>query len=225
MFGAVAACRAKHRLQPCEPKPCPAEARRIYKSPFLTGLAPRASAREHLPYLCQNRDRLRLILRCELPANNYSFNPPASYAVSGLLNLHGRTDETVSEKLRAPNQACLNFAEPGKHVCKEPWSLPLRAGETAIIIGKNAPLKKHRSLSALQGAVFRRPSASRSCVLSKARGRTILPVRTLRPMMAVGIPNRTEWNQYMLSYIDCDLSYLRSESDAAFTPMLKLQLR
>ena len=49
MFGAAAACRAKHRLQPCEPKPRPAEARRIYKSPFLTGLAPRASARKQLP--------------------------------------------------------------------------------------------------------------------------------------------------------------------------------
>ena len=31
--------------------------------------------------------------------------------------------------------------------------------------------------------------------------------------------------QYILSYIDWLLSYLRSESDAAFTPMLKLQLR
>ena len=48
MFGAVATCRAKHRIQLCEPKPRPAEARRIYKSPFLTGLAPLASAREHL---------------------------------------------------------------------------------------------------------------------------------------------------------------------------------
>ncbi len=42
----IAVYRAKHRLQPCEPKPRPAEARRIYKSPFLTGLAPRASARK-----------------------------------------------------------------------------------------------------------------------------------------------------------------------------------
>ncbi len=48
MFETAATCRAKHRLQPCEPKPRPAEARRIYKSPFLTGLAPLASAREHL---------------------------------------------------------------------------------------------------------------------------------------------------------------------------------
>ena len=48
MFGAAAACRDKHRLQPGEPKPRPAEARRIYKSPFLTGLAPPASARELL---------------------------------------------------------------------------------------------------------------------------------------------------------------------------------
>ncbi len=44
----IAVYRAKHRLQPCEPKPRPAEARRIYKSPFLTGLAPLASAREQL---------------------------------------------------------------------------------------------------------------------------------------------------------------------------------
>ena len=58
MFGAAAACRAKHRLQPCEPKPRPAEARRIYKSPFLTGLAPRASAREQ-----HSADRSRA---CEL---------------------------------------------------------------------------------------------------------------------------------------------------------------
>ena len=48
MFGATAVCRDKHRLQPCEPKPRHAETRRIYKSPFLTGLAPQASAREHL---------------------------------------------------------------------------------------------------------------------------------------------------------------------------------
>lgn|GEM_PF-4080437 len=31
--------------------------------------------------------------------------------------------------------------------------------------------------------------------------------------------------QYILSYIDCDLSYFRSESDAALTPMLKLHER
>ena len=37
-------------------------------------------------------------------------------------------------------------------------------------------------------------------------------------------PKLLVWNQYMLSYMDCDLSYLRSESDAALTPMLKLQL-
>ena len=29
----------------------------------------------------------------------------------------------------------------------------------------------------------------------------------------------------MLSYIDCDLSYFRSDSEAAFTPMLKLHER
>ena len=58
MFGAVAACRDKHRLQPCEPKPRHAEARRIYKSPFLTGLAPRASARKQ-----HSADRSRA---CEL---------------------------------------------------------------------------------------------------------------------------------------------------------------
>ena len=45
-------------VQPCEPKPRPAEARRIYKSPFLTGLAPRASAREQ-----HSADRSRA---CEL---------------------------------------------------------------------------------------------------------------------------------------------------------------
>ena len=159
MFGATAVCRDKHRLQPCEPKPRPAEARRIYKSPFLTGLAPRASAREHLPYLCQNRDRLRLTQRCELPANNYSFNPPASYAVSGLLNLHGRTDETVSEKLRAPNQACLNFAEPGKHVCKEPWSLSLRAVKAAF---RNPKRKRTRRGHAFLFRTTGKATASRS---------------------------------------------------------------
>lgn len=31
--------------------------------------------------------------------------------------------------------------------------------------------------------------------------------------------------QYMFSYMDCDLSYFRSESDAALTPMLKLHER
>ena len=73
----IAVYRAKHRLQPCEPKPRPAEARRIYKSPFLTGLAPLASAREHLPYLCQNRTRLRFIRRRELPKQLFLINPPA----------------------------------------------------------------------------------------------------------------------------------------------------
>ena len=57
MFGATAVCRDKHRLQPCEPKPRPAEARRIYKSPFLTGLAPRASAREHLRHRSTASDK------------------------------------------------------------------------------------------------------------------------------------------------------------------------
>ena len=71
MFGAVAACRAKHRLQPCEPKPRPAEARRIYKSPFLTGLAPQASAREHLPYLCQTGLGCGSLNAANYP-NNYS---------------------------------------------------------------------------------------------------------------------------------------------------------
>ena len=33
------------------------------------------------------------------------------------------------------------------------------------------------------------------------------------------------WGQYMFSYMDCDLSYFRSESDAALTPMLKLHDR
>ena len=57
MFGATAVCRDKHRLQPCEPKPCPAETRRIYKSPFLTGLAPQASAREHLRHRSTASDK------------------------------------------------------------------------------------------------------------------------------------------------------------------------
>ena len=30
-------------FEPCGPQPWPAEARKIYKSPFLTGLAPRAA--------------------------------------------------------------------------------------------------------------------------------------------------------------------------------------
>ncbi len=57
MFGAVAACRNTIRLQPCEPKPRPAEARRIYKSPFLTGLAPLASARELLRHQSTASDK------------------------------------------------------------------------------------------------------------------------------------------------------------------------
>lgn len=36
---------------------------------------------------------------------------------------------------------------------------------------------------------------------------------------------RKDPHQYMLSYIDCVLSYFRSESDAALTPMLKLHER
>ena len=57
VFGPAMAYRAKHRLQPCEPKPRHAEARRIYKSPFLTGLAPRTSAREHLRHRSTASDK------------------------------------------------------------------------------------------------------------------------------------------------------------------------
>ena len=78
------ACRAKHRIQPCEPKPRPAEARRIYKSPFLTGLAPRASARKQhsadrsrareLKPACALSERSERCLRSSEPSESRSAN-------------------------------------------------------------------------------------------------------------------------------------------------------
>ena len=120
VFGAAAACRGKHRLQPCEPKPRPAEARRIYKSPFLTGLAPLASARELLrhrstasdkkpvPVSLPNQNRklvaARATLRIAKPQKNsdqttaneqrFSFNPPAPLRRQRIAESTNHTDKS-----------------------------------------------------------------------------------------------------------------------------------
>ena len=66
MFGAVAACRDKHRLQPCEPKPRPAEARKH---------SPRWLRHENTSRTSVKTDKTS----CQTTANEQriSFNPPA----------------------------------------------------------------------------------------------------------------------------------------------------
>ena len=71
-------------------------------------LAPRTSARKHLPYLCQNRDRLRPAQLCELQNHKKTGSQttipltlPRHYAASGLLNLPAALTRPFPQKMRA----------------------------------------------------------------------------------------------------------------------------
>ena len=57
MFGAAAAYRAKHRLQPCEPKPRPAEARKTRSAGFGTRTTPIPLSKPIIACELQNRQK------------------------------------------------------------------------------------------------------------------------------------------------------------------------
>ena len=106
----IAVYRAKHRLQPCEPKPRHAEARRIYKSPFLTGLAPRASAREQ-----HSADRSRA---CEL--TTYALSERSERCLRSSESGDSRSGEPPRREAatRATLQVAKTISE--KNDCKQP---------------------------------------------------------------------------------------------------------
>ena len=110
MFGPAMAYRDKHRLQPCEPKPRPAEARRIYKSPFLTGLAPRASARKQ-----HSADRSRA---CELKQRALFLNRANAACVWGGAVIAEVTIHRA-ERLRLAQRCELQKTISPKNDCKQ----------------------------------------------------------------------------------------------------------
>ena len=85
MFGAAAACRDKHRLQPCEPKPRPAEARKTRPAGFGTRTPPVPLSKPIKPAVKQPQTN-----------NDFLLTLPRHYAASGLLNLRTTLTEAVT---------------------------------------------------------------------------------------------------------------------------------
>ena len=77
MFGAAAACRAKHRLQPCEPKPRPAEARKTRSAGFGTRTTPIPLSKPIIACELQNRRTRKTGAKKTPDKTNNSLYPPA----------------------------------------------------------------------------------------------------------------------------------------------------
>ena len=196
MFGAAAACREKHRLQPCEPKPRPAEARRTRPAGFGTRISLIALSKPGTGRGSRNT------ASCKTAKNRQSNNCTQTtlpyiillrhYAVSGLLNL--QTTLTKAVTLVTPGGVADRPDAPGHLRGLKRKPLPGRF-PAAVFGFYLRPSSQSALISCSTLLVLRTASAEAANLAASSFVRSIFTIFSipLRPMIAGTPMQMSSW--------------------------------